>query len=105
MGDGAAARTATQRGAAGAVGCRRPFDGVGGWLVGGRAAAEAAKLSAGLSFGWIEATANLGVELYDVVTVDGTEVRVVGITETWERGRLWQRLELGEVNSFAVWVG
>ncbi len=70
-----------------------------------RAAAEAAKLAAGLSFGWIEATANLGVELYDLVKVDGTEVRVVGITETWERGRLRQRLELGEVNSFGVWVG
>ena len=52
-----------------------------------RAAAEAAKLAAGLAFGWIEATANLGIELYDVVTVDATDVRVVGITETWERGQ------------------
>ncbi|MFN8467944.1 MAG: hypothetical protein U0X20_20460 [Caldilineaceae bacterium] len=70
-----------------------------------RAAAEAAKLAAGLSFGWIEATANLGVELYDVVTVDATDARVVGITETWDRGRLRQRLELGEMNSFGVWQG
>ena len=60
-----------------------------------RAAAEAAKLAAGLAFGWIEATANLGVELYDVVTVDATDVRVVGITETWDRGRLRQRLDAG----------
>ena len=68
-------------------------------------AAEAAKLGAGLSFGWIEASTNLGIELYDVVTVDATDVRVVGITETWDRGRLRQRLELGEVNSFGVWQG
>ena len=70
-----------------------------------RVAAEAEKLAAGLSFGWIEASANLGVELYDVVTVDGTDVRVVGITETWERGRLRQRLELAEVDAFGVWMG
>ena len=70
-----------------------------------RAAAEAAKLAAGLSFGWIEAAANLGIELYDVITVDATDARVVGITETWDRGRLRQRLELGEVNSFGVWQG
>ncbi|MFO1130394.1 MAG: hypothetical protein U1E16_00050 [Hyphomicrobiales bacterium] len=70
-----------------------------------RVAAEAAKLAAGLSFGWIEAAANLGIELYDVVTVDATDVRVVGITETWDRGRLRQRLELAEVNSFGVWQG
>ena len=67
-----------------------------------RAAAEAAKLAAGLAFGWIETTANLGLELYDVVTVDGTDVRVVGIAETWDRGRLMQRLELAEVNS--IWA-
>lgn len=34
-----------------------------------RAAAEAGRLAAGLSFGWIEATANLGIELYDVITI------------------------------------
>ena len=62
-----------------------------------RVAAEAEKLAAGLTFGWIEASANLGIELYDVVTVDGTDVRVVGITEQWDRGRLRQRLELAEV--------
>jgi hypothetical protein len=70
-----------------------------------RAAAEAAKLAAGLAFGWIEATANLGIELYDVVTVDATEARVVGITETWEQGRLRQRLALGEVNTLGVYQG
>ncbi len=70
-----------------------------------RAAAEAAKLAAGLSFGWIETTANLGIELYDVVTVDATDVRVVGITETWDRGGLQQRLELAEVNTFGVYQG
>ncbi len=60
---------------------------------------------AGLEFGWIEATANLGVELYDVITVDATDVRVVDITETWDRGRLMQRLELAEVNSYGVYLG
>ena len=70
-----------------------------------RAAAEAAKLAAGLSFGWIEAAANLGVELYDVITVDATDVRVVGITETWDRGRLHQRLALAEMNTFGVYQG
>ena len=70
-----------------------------------RVAAEAEKLAAGLSFGWIEATANLAVELYDVVTVDGTDVRVVGITEEWDRGRLRQRLELAEVDAGGVWMG
>ena len=59
----------------------------------------------GLPLGWIETAANLGVELYDVVTVDGTQGRVVGITETWERGRLRQRLDLAEVNVFGVSVG
>ncbi|MFN8466325.1 MAG: hypothetical protein U0X20_12280 [Caldilineaceae bacterium] len=68
-------------------------------------AAEAEKLAAGLSFGWIEASANLGVELYDEVTVDGTDVRVVGITEGWDRGRLRQRLELAEVDSYGVFAG
>lgn len=70
-----------------------------------RAAAEAVKLSAGLAFGWIEATANLGVELYDVITVDTTDVRVVGITEEWDRGSLRQRLELGAVNTLGVYQG
>ena len=70
-----------------------------------RAAAEAAKLAVGLAFGWIEATANLGVELYDVITVDATDVRVVGITEKWDRGRLRQRLELAEVNHMGVYRG
>ncbi|MFN8469363.1 MAG: hypothetical protein U0X20_27655 [Caldilineaceae bacterium] len=70
-----------------------------------RAAAEASKLAAGLSFGWIEATANLGLELYDVVTVDATNARVVGITETWDRGQLRQRLALAEVNTFGVSQG
>ena len=70
-----------------------------------RVAAEAEKLAAGLSFGWIEASANLGVELYDVVTVDGTDVRVVGIAEEWDRGRLRQRLELAEVDSCGVFAG
>ncbi len=40
-----------------------------------------------------------------MVTVDATDVRVVGITETWDRGRLRQRLELAEVNTFGVWMG
>ena len=70
-----------------------------------RAAAEASKLAAELAFGWIEATANLGIELYDVITVDGTDVRVVGITETWDRGELRQRLDLAEVDSFGVYQG
>ncbi len=70
-----------------------------------RAAAEAAKLQTGLSFGWIEASAHLGVELYDVVTVDATDARVVGITETWDHGRLRQRLELAEVKTGGVWWG
>ena len=70
-----------------------------------RVAAEAEKLAAGLAFGWIEASANLGIELYDVVTVDGTDVRVVGITEEWDRGRLRQRLELAEVDSYGVFAG
>jgi hypothetical protein len=73
--------------------------------LGARAVAEAAKLGVGLAFGWIEAAANLAVELYDVVTVDATDARVVGITETWDRGRLRQRLELAEVNSFGVYQG
>ena len=70
-----------------------------------RVAAEAEKLQAGLSFGWIEASANLGVELYDVVTVDGTDVRVVGITEEWDHGRLRQRLELAEVDAYGIVAG
>ena len=70
-----------------------------------RVAAEAEKLQAGLSFGWIEASANLGIELYDVVTVDGTDVRVVGITEQWDQGRLRQRLDLAEVDAFGVYQG
>ena len=70
-----------------------------------RAAAQALRLSTGLEFGWIEATANLGVELYDVITVDATDVRVVKITETWDRGRLMQRLGLAEVGSYGVYQG
>ena len=70
-----------------------------------RAAAEAVKLATGLSFGWIEASANLGIELYDVITVDATDARVVGITETWDRGQLRQRLDLAEVNTFGVYQG
>jgi hypothetical protein len=70
-----------------------------------RADAEAQRLAAGLTFGWIEATANLGIELYDVVTVDETQVRVVKIVETYERGRLRQRLGLAEVNAMAVFGG
>ncbi len=70
-----------------------------------RATAEAQRLAAGLTFGWIEATANLGVELYDVITVDATDARVVKIVETWDRGRLLQRLELAEVNSYGIYVG
>ena len=46
-----------------------------------------------------------GVELYDVVTVDTTDVRVVGITEEWDRGSLRQRLELGEVNTLGIYQG
>jgi len=59
----------------------------------------------GLPLGWIEAGANLGIELYDVVTVDQTRGRVVGIVESFERGRLRQRLALAEVGSFGVSVG
>jgi hypothetical protein len=69
------------------------------------AAGQAQWLLFGLPFGSIEAGANLGIELYDVVTVDQVRGRVVGITETWERGRLCQQLELGEVSSFGVSVG
>jgi hypothetical protein len=76
-----------------------------GTSIAARVAAEAEKLQAGLSFGWLESSANLGIELYDVVTVDGTDVRVVGITETWEQGRLRQRLELAEVDTGGVWMG
>jgi hypothetical protein len=78
------------------------------WVDGGlqaRADAEAQRLEAGLGFGWIEATANLGVELYDVVTVDDTDARVVKIVETYDRGRLRQRLDLAEVNAAAVFGG
>jgi hypothetical protein len=70
-----------------------------------RATAEAQRLAAGLPYGWIETTANLGIELYDVVTVDETDVRVVKIVETWERGRLRQRLDLAEVNAAGVYGG
>jgi hypothetical protein len=70
-----------------------------------RATAEAQRLAVGLPFGWIETTANLGMELYDVVRVDYTDVRVVGILETFERGRLRQRLSLAEVGDPGVWVG
>ncbi len=70
-----------------------------------RVAAEAARLGSGLSLGWIEATANLGVELYDVVRIDETDARVVRIVESWEQGRLVQRLDLAEVNSYGVWSG
>jgi hypothetical protein len=49
------------------------------------AAGQAQWLLYGLPLGWIEATANLGVELYDVVTVDTLRARLVGIAETWER--------------------
>jgi hypothetical protein len=59
-----------------------------------RAAAEALRLGAGVELGWIESTANLGIELYDVVTVDQTDARVASITETWDRGKLKQRLSL-----------
>ena len=41
--------------------------------LGKRVSAEAARLASGLSLGWIEATANLGVELYDVVRIDETD--------------------------------
>jgi hypothetical protein len=70
-----------------------------------RATAEAQRLYAGLTFGWIEVSANLGIELYDVITVDATDVRVVKIVETWDKGRLRQRLDLAEVNTYGVSVG
>lgn len=69
------------------------------------AAGQAQWLLFGLPIGWIETGANLGVELYDVVTIDETLARVVGVTESYERGRLRQRLDLAEVNSFGVSVG
>jgi hypothetical protein len=68
-------------------------------------AAQAQWLLFGAPLGSIEAVANLGVELYDVVTVDQTRGRVVGITETWQQGRLRQRLALAEVDAFGVSVG
>jgi hypothetical protein len=67
------------------------------------AAAQVQWLLFGLPLCWIEATANLGVELYDVITVDQLKARVVGITETFEPGRL--RLALAEVKAFGVSVG
>jgi hypothetical protein len=70
-----------------------------------RAAAEAQRLSTSLEFGWIESTANLGIELYDVVTVDAVNARVVRIVESWDRGRLMQRLSLSEVGAGGVYQG
>jgi hypothetical protein len=73
--------------------------------LGALATAQAQWLLFGLPLGSIEAGANLGIELYDVVTVDATKARVVGIAETFARGRLRQRLELAEVHGFGVSVG
>jgi hypothetical protein len=69
------------------------------------AVGQAQWLLFGLPIGEIESGANLGVELYDVITVDQMKARVVGITETWEQGRLRQRLRLAEVDGYGVSVG
>lgn len=79
--------------------------GVDDGSVQGLAVGQAQWLLFGLPVGEIEATANLGVELYDVVTVDQMKARVVGIAETWEQGRLRQRLRLAEVDGWGVSVG
>ena len=72
------------------------------------AAAEAARQSTLPITGWIEGQANLALELYDVVEVTeprlgwGTtgsprRFRVRGIEERYDRGRLRQRVWLGEI--------
>ena len=45
---------------------------------------------------WLEGPAHVGLELYDLVAVrDDERLRVVGIAERYEGGRLVQEIELG----------
>lgn len=43
----------------------------------------------------LRCSAHAGLELYDLVALDGENYRVVAIRETWQGGRLVQELELG----------
>ena len=68
------------------------------------ATAEAARQAQLAVSAYLEANANLALEVLDVVEVtepvlgwDGRQFRVRRIEERWERGRLWQKLWLGEV--------
>ena len=68
------------------------------------ATAEAARQRSLALVGTLEANANVSVEVMDVVQVTEPVLgwsermfRVRRIEERWERGRLWQKLWLGEV--------
>ena len=62
---------------------------------------EARRLGMLLNAGWVETVANLGLEVFDLIEVDGWRYRVRAIDERWEQGELRQRVHLAQFEESA----